>query len=73
MSTPRRRLVRPFAPSGTAYPQSNRQTAKLRGRLEAERTALSRWMTRLKRAFHAVEKSQLRIRRLEHLVARREG
>jgi len=45
----------------------------VRGRLEAERNALSRWMTRLKRAFHAVEKSQLRIRRLEHLVARQEG
>jgi hypothetical protein len=37
----------------------------LRARLTAERTALARWMGRLKRAFHTVGKVQRRIARLE--------
>jgi hypothetical protein len=38
---------------------------RVREQLAAERTSLARWMTRLKRAFHAVEKNQSRIGRLE--------
>lgn len=47
-----------------------RQLKKLRQRLAQERIAWSRWMPRLKRAFHAVEKIDRRICRLERQIAR---
>lgn len=72
MTTPRRRLVRPAQPPTNHRPQPDPQSQKLRSRLETERIALTRWMTRLKRAFHAVEKIQRRITRLEKQLARRE-
>jgi len=54
MTTPRRRIVRP-----TILPiqdlQRQRQLQRLRSRLEKERAALARWMSRLRRSFHAVE------------------
>ncbi|MEQ8851743.1 hypothetical protein [Gimesia sp.] len=37
--------------------------------LTKEQEALSRWMTRLKRAFHKVEKLQERIARMERQLA----
>jgi len=37
----------------------------VREQLASERAALARWLTRLKRAFHAVEKQQARISRIE--------
>jgi hypothetical protein len=69
MSTPRRNLVRPTVPPA-ARPSTDRLQHKLRTRLEVERAALARWMTRLRRAFHAVEKSQLRVSRIERQIAR---
>ncbi len=72
MTTPRRRIVRP-AVTPAAQPQPDPRLAKLRSRLEVERTALNRWMTRLKRAFHAVERCQTRVARMEKTVARLEG
>jgi hypothetical protein len=69
MTTPRRRLIRPTA-SPPVHPPLDRRLQRLRSRLEGERTALTRWMTRLRRAFHAVEKSQLRVSRIERQIAR---
>jgi len=65
MSTPRRRLVRPVIapPAGNLAHAAKNQ--KLRQRLHEERTTLSRWMTRLTRAFHVVAKAQKRISKLE--------
>jgi hypothetical protein len=71
MATPRRLIVRP-APTPTPDPDRQRQLQKLRARLDLERTTFTRWMPRLKRAFHSVEKSQLRIARLERRIARLE-
>ena len=71
MTQPRRRLVRTTSPPA-ARALSDRQAQKMRLRLEAERKALARWMARLRRAFHAVEKIQLHVARLERGIARRE-
>lgn len=68
MSTPRRRIVRPVALPAPA----DHRLHKLRSKLDAERSALTRWMSRLRRAFHAVEKAQGRIRRIERQIQRRE-
>ena len=47
--------------------------AARRARLEAEQQSLARWMTRLKRAFHAVENNLSERRcRLEREIARLE-
>lgn len=72
MSVPRRRLLRPASPS-EAIPSRTPRTHQDRRReaqLARERLNLSRWMARLKRAFHAVEKHQGRIGRLERLLSR---
>jgi hypothetical protein len=45
---------------------------KQRHRLESERAALARWMTRLKRAFTFVEKIQRTIGRLERKITQLE-
>jgi hypothetical protein len=63
MTTPRRRLVRPPIP-----PANERQIQKARIKLDRERTGLVRWMSRLKRAFNAVQKQQQRIGRLERRI-----
>ena len=70
MSTPRRRLVRP----ATAPPDQQRQrrAKRLREGLERERASLTRWMARLRRAFHVVEKSQQRIARIERRLTQLE-
>jgi hypothetical protein len=72
MALPRRRLVRP-APTASPEPQRQHQLQKLRLRLEGERRILARWLTRLKRAFHAVEKSQSRASRVERQITKLEG
>jgi hypothetical protein len=64
MTTPRRQLIRPVLPVDR-HQDRDRQLHKLRSRLESERAAFSRWMTRLKRAFHSVEKIQRRLTRIE--------
>jgi hypothetical protein len=64
MTTPRRRVLRPTAPTATDL---RRQAAAERrhAKLVKERQALHRWMGKLRRAFHAVEAVQRRIGRLE--------
>ncbi len=71
MTTPRRRIVRP-TPDPSAQ-ERQRQAQKLRTRLDRERVILARWMSRLKRAFHAVEKAQLKVTRIERQLARLEN
>jgi hypothetical protein len=46
---------------------------KRRDQLDKERVALNRWMSRLRRAFHAVEKQQARVARLERQIAASNG
>lgn len=56
-TTPRRRVLRPTraTPDDSAR---QRTIPKKRARLQEEQQSLLRWMSRLKRAFHAVEKQQ---------------
>ena len=70
MSTPRRRILRANRTTATLEPGRQLQLEKRRGQLAWERTSLAKWMTRLKRAFHAVEKQQRRIAGLERQLAR---
>jgi hypothetical protein len=72
VTTPRRRLVRPPPIPSPSDPGRPRRLQRLRTSLEKERAALARWMTRLKRAFHVVERSLRNITRIERLIARLE-
>jgi hypothetical protein len=72
MKTPRRRVLRPPPAAAPTDPRREKRFQKRRAQLEKERQALARWMVRLKRAFRAVEKTQVRIGRLERDVARLE-
>jgi hypothetical protein len=65
---PRTKPRTPPSPNPTL--ERKRRLQALRTKLEAERTSWSRWMTRLKRAFHSMEKSLQRITRLEREIAR---
>jgi len=67
MTLPRRRIIRPTT---TAAPelQHQRQLERLRSRLQAERAALARWQTRLRRAFNTVEKHQKSVARIEKQI-----
>jgi hypothetical protein len=69
MSTPRRRLVRTTAVANSATQQRHRRVQTLRSKLTEDRAALARWMSRLRRAFHTVEKIQLRIARIDRQLA----
>jgi len=71
MTTARRRVLRPTSPAVTDTRHQPR-LVRVREQLAAERAALARWMTRLKRAFHAVEKQQVRIGRLERRLSQSE-
>jgi hypothetical protein len=71
MSIPRRQLIRPTPPPND-HAERDRLLHKLRGRLETERTSFARWMRRLKRSFHSVEKIEGRISRIEKTLARLE-
>ena len=67
MTTPRRRVLRPVRPdAGDGVRERN--LAARRVRLAAEKQSLDRWMSRLKRAFHVVEKQQVKIARLERVI-----
>jgi len=68
MNTPRRRLVRNAATQASGAVQQ-RQLSKLGARLQKERLALTRWLRRLRRAFHAFEKGVDRVSRLERKLA----
>jgi hypothetical protein len=72
MVIPRRRLVRSASVPKAPSPGTRRQLLKRHTRLEEERKTLTRWMTRLTRAFHAVEKSQLELARIERHITRLE-
>lgn len=74
MTTPRRRLIRSNSDPSSNNCQQNRdgRLQKVRSRLDRERHGLARWLTRLKRAFHAVEKSQRAISRLERQLGAQE-
>jgi hypothetical protein len=62
MSLPRRRLIRSASPASNG--QVQRKIQRLRIRLEHEQVALQRWMARMKRAFHVVEKQEKTVSRL---------
>ena len=49
--------------------QTQQQLHKLRTRLEQERKIFTRLMSRLRRTFHAVEKSDRRLNRVERQIA----
>ena len=67
MTTPRRRLVRPTPPS---QPDNSQQGQKLRAKLENERRGLARWLSKLRRAFNAMDKHSSRIARLERKITK---
>ena len=68
MTTPRRRIVRAIL-SPAPRPEPGRRVPRLRARLEADRAALARWQTRLRRAFTTVEKLHRSIARVERQLA----
>ena len=68
MTTPRRRVLR--SPSPTQDPRLLRRIERQREQIAAEHEALTRWMRKLKRAFHEVEKLQARIIRREKQLAK---
>jgi hypothetical protein len=72
MTTPRRRLIRPRDVIPAEEVHRQRQLRRLRERLDKERLALARWMSRLRRAFHAMERRQATITRLEKTLTRLE-
>jgi hypothetical protein len=72
MTAPRRRLVRP-PPVPAPRPERPARLQKLRQRLEKERATLARWLARLRRAFHVVEKQLQRIARIERQLSKQEG
>jgi hypothetical protein len=69
MSTPRRRIVRTASPTDPAVQRRQRRVQKLRGWLVEDQAALARWMSRLRRAFHAVERLQQHVARLDRQLA----
>ena len=71
-TTPRRRVIRPPRPA-TDETKRQRKLAARRTRLQSEQQSLSRWMSRLRRAFHAVEKQKKTVARLEREIARMEN
>jgi hypothetical protein len=72
MTTPRRRIVRLTNATPEPDPSHQERLRKLRERLAGERAALARWMTRLRRSFHQVEKRQLAVARVEREIAKLE-
>jgi len=72
MSLPRRRLIRPEVRAATPSGQQHK-IQKLRSRTDQERERLKKWMTRLRRAFHAVEKQQQLLARLERQITKLQG
>jgi hypothetical protein len=72
MTAPRRRIVRPAPAEPTPDPQRQRRAQRLRAKLDQERAGLARWLGRLRRAFHAFEKSQAAVARLERQLTQLE-
>jgi len=71
MPTPRRIVLRPQRQTADDS-ERQQKLSRRRVQLQAEQQTLARWMTRLKRAFHAVEKQQRRVAHLERAIARLE-
>lgn len=69
---PRRRVLRPVR-ANSLDSQRQQKLATKREQLRREQQSLTRWMTRLKRAFHAVEKQQGRVARIERQIAQLES
>ena len=69
MTAVRRRIQRPPRPHTGAETRRQARIHKKHEQLEREQTSLIRWMSKLKRAFHTVEKQQQRIARLERQLA----
>ncbi len=67
-TTPRRRILRPD-PATAPRRDPHRWIQKLRSRLEREQATLTRWMSKLKRAFHVVERTQAQVARIERQMA----
>jgi hypothetical protein len=72
MTTPRRRLIRSTVLAVPPTLQRPARLLKLRQRRAKEQATLARLLTRLKRVFHAMEKSQASVARLERTIARLE-
>ena len=68
----RRRVLRSPRPASAAESRRLARLDKKRTQLEKERAAPARWMSKLKRAFHSMEKLQGRIGRLERDIAQLE-
>lgn len=68
-TTPRRRVLRPTPAVSESDARRMAQLHRKRTQLETQRAALARWMTKLKRAFHSVERIQARAARLERQIA----
>jgi hypothetical protein len=72
MTAPRRHIVRTPPAPPTPDPRRQERLRRLRDRLAREQAALDRWMGRLRRAFHALEKSQGLVARLGREIGRLE-
>lgn len=70
MSQVRRRVLRPQG-EPAVDPRLAARLEKLRLKLDRERASHNRWMAKLKRAFHSVERGQRRITRLEKQLSAR--
>lgn len=68
--TPRRRVLRSTTAISAAELRQQQAREKQLTKLVKEQAVFRRWMSRLKRAFHALEKSERRIARLEKRIAR---
>ncbi len=73
MTAPRRRLVRFTDATPGPDPRQAERLRRLRERLASERAALARWMLRLRRAFHQVEKRLRAVARAEREIANQEA
>ena len=71
MNAPRRRVLRPLR-AIASEPHRQEKLLKYRGRLHKEQQVLARWMSKLKRAFHAMERQQRKVARLEGVIAQLE-
>jgi len=68
MTVPRRRVLRPRPTGPAADPRQAARAQRRRAQLAKDRTALRRWLTRLKRATNTVTDLHQRITRLEALL-----
>jgi len=63
----------PDPPIPNPATERRKRLKTLRARLDVERSALARCVTKLKRAFHSFEKSQARVGRIEREIAKLEN